>query len=123
MNDRQLHILRHSLGIGDDGRGRPCRNHFCTGQGSKDWDDCRILSAVGLMIDKGAMSLTGGDHLFVVTDEGRKSAINTEPLTKASKAKRRYRYWLEIREVFPDATFHDFLTRPEFAESRERAIA
>ena len=121
MNERQLHILRHSLGIGEDGRGKPYRNHFCTGPGSKDWDDCRILSAVGMMLDKGPMKLVGGDHCFVVTDEGRKSAVNSEPLPKPSKAKRRYLYWLEVRDVWPDATFKDFLTRPEFADSRERA--
>ncbi len=72
MTKQQLHILRHSLGLDDKGKGRRYRNHFVTGPGSTDWDDCNALVAEGLMRDHGQRpEMYGlGAHCFTVTDKG-----------------------------------------------------
>jgi hypothetical protein len=68
--DRQRAILRHALGLDEQGRGRAYRNHFVTGPGSKDWDDCCTLTESGLMQKGRGGELTGGDPVFYVTGEG-----------------------------------------------------
>jgi hypothetical protein len=47
LSDRQREIVNHALGIRD---GKPgYRNHFVTGEGSDDFDDCEGLVAMGIM--------------------------------------------------------------------------
>jgi len=75
MNEQQLSILRHSLGLDANGRGRPYRNHFVTGYGSDDFSACRALVAEGLMTHRRGNELTGGDDLFIVTEAGRAAAV------------------------------------------------
>lgn len=82
LTKRQLHVLRHSLGVGDDGKGVAYRNHFVTGEGSKDHPDCMALVALGLMTRRDGSPMTGGDDLFTVTDAGKAvavSALEQEP--------------------------------------------
>lgn len=67
---RDLEILRHALGLDRYGRGVQYRNYFSTGPGTDDWDVCRRLVERGLMIDRGACQLYGGDHVFSVTHQG-----------------------------------------------------
>ena len=66
-----LHILQHSLGLNSRGEGNAYRNHFVTGPGSKDYEDCRHLVSLGLMEQRPGNPLTGGDDLFTVTQAGR----------------------------------------------------
>lgn len=68
---RQIEILRHALGTGDKGRGRSYRNHFVTGPGSDDYDDCEALVAAGMMSRHQGNSLSGGDPIFTVTEQGK----------------------------------------------------
>lgn len=74
MDHEQLSILRHSLGLGEDGRGSSYRNHFCTGAGSTDYPHCMALVESGHMIRRNGSVLTGGDDLFIVTDAGKAAA-------------------------------------------------
>lgn len=77
VTKRQLLILRHAIGLNDDGRPGKAgeyRNHFVTGEGSDDYDDCKALVASGHMIRRAGSPLTGGDDLFMVTDTGRFAA-------------------------------------------------
>ena len=74
---RQLLILRHAIGLNDDGKAGKhgeYRNHFVTGKGSNDYADCMALVASGHMIRRAGSELTGGDDLFMVTDAGRSAA-------------------------------------------------
>lgn len=73
----QLHILRHALGVRDDGKGRPYRNHFVTGPGSDDFSDCEALLSAGLMSKQPGNVLTGGDPCYRVTSTG--VAVATTP--------------------------------------------
>jgi hypothetical protein len=68
MTETQEHIIRHALGITN--KETPYRNHFCTGPGSKDYDDCMALVDQGLMVRRDASALTGGDFMFHVTKAG-----------------------------------------------------
>lgn len=72
LTKAQRHILRHSLGLT---RGkREYRNHFVTGPGSKDHDDCMALTEMGLMTRRAGNELSGGDDVFTVTDAGKDAA-------------------------------------------------
>lgn len=68
----QVQILRHALGL--DRRGGEYRNHFVTGPGSSDYQDCEALVAAGLMTKRPGNELTGGDGCYTVTDAGKLAA-------------------------------------------------
>ena len=92
-----LHILQHSLGLDQYGRGKAYRNHFVTGPGSDDFDTCVALAEAGLMKGYGERgALTGGDHLFGVTDAGRRFVREHSPRPpKLTRSQRRYREFLD----------------------------
>lgn len=95
MADRQLEILQHALGLNQYGQGSQYRNHFVTGPGSKDYDDCCALVEAGMMQNKGASPLSGGNDCFVVTRAGISHvAENSPPAPKLSRSQSRYRAWL-----------------------------
>jgi hypothetical protein len=104
-----LHILQHSLGLDRHGRGEAYRNHFVTGPGSDDFAWCERLAAAGLMHahgEKGA--LTGGDHLFTVTQNGRDYVREFSPKPpKLTRSQRRYRQYLQDDSGLP---FGEWLT-------------
>lgn len=84
MDVKQLHILRHSLGLSSSGKGHCYRNHFVTGEGSDDHGSCIALVESGHMVKRRGNALTGGDDLFTVTDEGRAAALS-QPATQQGK--------------------------------------
>ena len=67
---RQVGILRHALGLKEDGSGRSYRRHFVTGPGSDDFDDCEALARAGFMSKRNGSQLSGGDPIYLVTDAG-----------------------------------------------------
>lgn len=67
---KQVGILRHALGLNDDGGGRAYRNHFVTGPGSDDFEDCEAMVARGAMTKRLASELSGGDPVYRVTEVG-----------------------------------------------------
>lgn len=75
MNDKELSILRHSLGLRDDGTGRVYRNHFVTGEGSTDYAACMSLVAAGYMSRRNGNVLSGGDDIFIVSESGQIAAL------------------------------------------------
>lgn len=94
--DKKLHILQHSLGLDQYGQGRQYRDHFVTGPGSKDYDNCRELVDEGLMKEYPPSQLTGGDSLFRVTPKGIDFvAINSPAPPKLTRSQKRYRKWLK----------------------------
>lgn len=70
MNN-DLDILRHSLGLNQNGNGRSYRNYFVTGPGSDDYAICMSLVERGLMTRSKGNAITGGDDVFRVTEAGR----------------------------------------------------
>lgn len=91
--DKAIQILRHALGIGDDGLGTPYRNHFVTGPGSDDYAACCALVEQGSMVRQEASPLTGGDPCFHVTDNGKLAAAGTAP--RLTRSQQRYRAYLD----------------------------
>lgn len=91
-----MHILQHALGLDQYGRGREYRNHFCTGPGSVDFLPCRALVEAGLMSERAGNPIAGGNHLFTVTDAGRRFIRENSPAApKLSRSQRRYRDYLD----------------------------
>ncbi len=71
------------------------RNHFVTGIGSDDWQDCCYLSEKGLMKDHGVHNLAGGDHCFSVTEFGIAEMRKASPQPpKLTRSQIRYRDFL-----------------------------
>lgn len=89
----QLAVLRHALGVAEDGSGSVCRNHFVA---AHDDVQCRALVALGLMKQHPmAPELTGGGVCFVVTAAGREAVTQHAPRPKRlTRDQRRYRDWL-----------------------------
>lgn len=95
MTPEELHILQHSLGVDQHGRGSHYRNHFVTGPGSDDWDLCCELDERGLMKDHGKSGLCGDNHWFSVTEKGVEEMRKGCPQPpKLTRSKIRYQDYL-----------------------------
>jgi hypothetical protein len=105
-----LHILQHSLGLDQYGRGTRYRNYFSTGEGSADFPKCSKLVEFGYMTDRGPIVMNGGDHIFHVTPAGIDYVSKNSPKPpKLTRAQKRYQdflkadcgwpfgYWLRFR--------------------------
>lgn len=107
MNPKQLHILQHSLGLDDYGRGRAYRNHFATGTESDDYADCLALVEAGLMQGHGRQGIGGGMFGFTVTDAGKAAIREHSPKPpKVSRSRARY---LQFLDADCDCTFGEWL--------------
>lgn len=71
LTNNQLRVLRNSLGLDPSGKGSIYRNHFVTGPGGSDHDDCKALVKLGYMTRFDGSPLSGGEPIFVVTPEGK----------------------------------------------------
>lgn len=95
MSD-DLHILQHSLGVDQYGRGDQYRSHFVTGEGSDDHPACMRLFEAGLMTMRANVDVMGGMDLFHVTDAGRQYVAEHSPAPpKLSRSKQRYQRYLD----------------------------
>ncbi len=107
MNTKHLHILRHSLGLDDNGRGNQYRNRYVCGPGHHGWSDCEELRERGLMIRHEPRELFGGDYCFMVTDAG-KAAVEAAkpPPIKTTRSQRRMQLF---RSLDCGLSFREFL--------------
>jgi len=113
----QLQTLRHMLGIDDPHMRipKPHRDYFCA-----DPSDGKMLALVSAgAVEKYAEQ--GGYHWFQTTDAGREAAMKSHKSIRLPKSRRVYSKFLDIRDCFPDLTFQEFLTNPEFSETRRSA--
>lgn len=121
MDKELLHILQHSLGLDGYGRGARYRNHFCTGPGSKDFDNCQTLVEQGMMVDHGSRKMFGGDHLFEVTPAGDDAVRDHSPRPpKLTRSQKHYQQYLDVADCFDD--FRHFLLYTA-ARKREALVA
>lgn len=67
MNEKQLHIIRHALGLNRSTVSY--RNHYCAG--GEDVALCRELVALGYMVERKPSELSGGSPVFQVTEAGK----------------------------------------------------
>lgn len=108
----QLSILRHALGVGEDGCAPSYRNHFVTGEGGRDHALCMALVAAGLMTRYSGNALTGGSDVFGATNAGRIAAVGTPP--NLTPAQRRYKEYLRTDS---NLSFIDWLRSPYCPQS------
>lgn len=92
----ELHILQHSLGVDQYGRGDQYRNHFATGEGSVDHPICNTLVERKLMTVRRDYAPYGGMDVFFVTDEGKRWVADNSPAPpKLTRSQRRYQDYLD----------------------------
>lgn len=92
LSPAQLHILQHSLGLDQYGRGTFYRNHFCAG--GKDEATCRKLVAMGYMTQHATTEMLTYFNCSV-TEAGREAVRRESPEPpKVPAAQRRYQEWL-----------------------------
>lgn len=104
MTKEQLHILQHSLGVDQYGQGNMYRNHYVGGA-----NECRLLVAMGYMLECKPRSISGGDVWFVVTDAGEKAMREESPKPpKKSRAAQRFAEYRSYADAF-DCTFRQWL--------------
>jgi hypothetical protein len=91
-----LHVIQHSLGADQFGRGQQYRNYFVTGEGSIDHPICMEAVERGLMeIRRKGYELYGGDDVFAVTAEGKAWMTANSPVPpKLTRSQRRYQAYL-----------------------------
>lgn len=93
MTSEQLHIIQHSLGCDQYGRGTRYRNHYCasTGPGSNEAVLVSLVEA-GLMKEHRSPSFVPSDmRTFSVTPAGIEAMERESPKPpKVSRSKQRY---------------------------------
>jgi hypothetical protein len=101
LSPKLLHILQHSLGVDQYGRGNQYRNYFATGPGCDNFGQCNELVSLGFMEDHGPLQVAGGLHYFAVTPNGIDVVAFQSPLPpKVSRGRQRYLDYLEIADCF-----------------------
>ena len=114
LSKDDIHVLQHSLGITDGGK--EYRNYYCA---VTDDPQLEALTRSGLMV-RGHKINDGRNRYYFVTDDGRKVAYKNLPSRpRLTRGQRRYRKWMNISDCYPDLTFKEFLTLPEFREARK----
>lgn len=81
-----LHILRHSLGLDDNGNGNQYRNYYCTGPDCSGRSDVVELEHAGLMK---LGRVDGNNEFFYVTDAGKVAALKDVVYPKLTHSQRR----------------------------------
>lgn len=117
LNDRQLDILRHMLGINDRWarEPKPYRNYFAAGPGDEELEELERIGAVRLIGKR-------WDLLYYeTTAAGRVAAMASHKKIRMKKPQRVYSRYLSVSDCCSDLTFKEFLTKPEYAEIRRNA--
>jgi len=81
----------------------------------------RSLSSWLGMVERFDGTFISRDHWYQCTPAGIEAARKSFRKFRLPKSKRRYQAFLDLRDVLPDLTFHEYLTTPDFAESRAEA--
>ncbi len=97
MTEQQLHILQHSLGVDQYGRGRMYRNCFVTEPTCADGVLCESLVVLGFMSRCDYRNaLTGGMPVYQVTKKGKAAMLEASPSPpKLTRSKARYQQFLD----------------------------
>lgn len=107
MTPEMLHILQHSLGVDQYGRGTQYRNRYVIGPDSDEFLTCQLMAIDGLLKDHGPQTIAGGMHCFTVTEIGKREMTKHSPAPpKLTRSQERYRRWLKAD---CGLTFRDFL--------------
>lgn len=122
LTDRQLHTLRHMLGITApySRSPRPYRNYAAVKPGDKHYLELERLGAVE-RINKPVPDWATDYEWFQCTEAGKAAAMESHRRIRKPKAKRVYHLYLDISDALTGLTFKEFLTSDEFKEVRRNA--
>lgn len=91
LTKEQLHILQHSLGVDEFGRGTMYRNRYVCDSNP----EMEALVSLGFMVDRGAQPIAGGMHCYQVTAAGKVVMREQSPRPpKLTRSQLRYRAFL-----------------------------
>lgn len=118
LTPRQLNTLRHMLGIEtpNDRVPKPSRDYYCANPGDEKLAELERLGAVECY-DRAAR----GYDWFRCTAAGRIAAMASHRTIRRSKSQRVYVAFLRCKDCFADLSFREFLTHPDFADTRRAA--
>jgi len=107
------------LGVNDPSQRwfMPYRNYAAVRPGDPEFVE---LARLG-MVERFDGTFLSRDHWYQCTPAGIEAARKSFRKFRLPKSKRRYQAFLDLRDVLPDLTFHEYLTTPDFAESRAEA--
>lgn len=119
----QLDTLRHMLGIDtpDDRVPNPYRDYYCAAAGDVKLAELERMGAVKCTRRAGLPGVFSEYDNYVTTPAGRAAAIASHRTIRRTKAQRVYSKFLDVSDCFADLTFREFLTGPEFAQTRREA--
>jgi len=125
MTDAQLHTLRHMLGINtpNDRVPKPYRNYAATVPGDPEYLALENRGAVEKYYNGFAFEFPfPTDYVYYrCTDAGKLAAMRSHREIRKTKSKRVYARFLDISDSFAELTFKQFLTDPQFADTRRDA--
>ncbi len=117
LTSEQEHVLMHMLGIDDPSVAHPkeYRDYYCANP-----NDATLHGLVRLGLVE-VYSAHGGYEWFTTTDAGKAAARAAHGRMLYPKKRRVYIAYLRVSDAICGLTFRDFLTMPEFAETRRTA--
>lgn len=117
LSDAQLDTLRHMLGINTphDRQPKPYRDYYCANRDDPELHELARIGAVRLY------SQHGNYDWYCTTDVGRAAAMRSHRTIRETKAGRVYSKFLDVSDCYPDLTFKQFITDPQFAKTRREA--
>lgn len=120
LTEQQLDMLRHMLGINTPEHRvpTPYRNYAAVSPGDRLFVEMEALGVVELY--RRASGPTEYDY-YRCTEAGRLAAMRSHRTIRLPKSKRVYIKFLGIRDAWCELTFREFLTNPEFAQTRREA--
>ncbi|MCB2218024.1 MAG: hypothetical protein KQH59_18330 [Desulfobulbaceae bacterium] len=123
LTDKQLHTLRHMLGINKpyDREPRPYRNYAAVNPGDQEFAELERIGAVELVRKAGSSGVCGGLDCFRCSTAGIVAAALSHRQIRKPKRKRLYHCYLGLSDLDADLTFKEFLTSPDFADVRAKA--
>lgn len=118
--EKQLDMLRHMLGINDPSKRipEPYRNYAAVEPGDLFFIEMSDAGLVELYKKHGNSNGCEYDY-YRCTDIGRTIAIQSFRNIRYPPSSRRYIAFLNVRDCYPDLTFKQFITLPEFKDARQ----
>lgn len=119
LTEKQLYTLRHMLGINTpyDRIPKPYRNYACVNPGDPEFVELERLGAIVRYTPKAPTDY----WWYTCTDEGKLAAMRSHKTIRKGRKQRVYRMYLHVSDAFPDLTFKEFLTLPDFEDTRRTA--
>lgn len=102
LSTSDIRSLQHALGI-TDGQ-KEYRNYYAA-----DPYDAKMERLVRLGLMERGRVIAGGLQYFHVTECGRELAYQELDRPKLSRSQKRYLRYLDLRDIYPDMTFEEFI--------------